>query len=72
MAGFFADLGRWLILEFVPKSDSQVQIMLASRDDIFSDYDPAGLERAFGALFHLREARKVDESERIVYLWEKR
>lgn len=72
LASFFADLGQWLILEFVPKSDSQVKIMLASREDIFSDYHQQGLERALAAFFDLREAHKIQDSERTLYLWEKR
>lgn len=72
LASFFADLGRWLILEFVPKSDSQVHIMLASREDIFSEYHRQGLERALTAFFDLREAHRIPDSERTVYLWERR
>ena len=34
VAEFFARLGRHLVIEFVPKSDSQVQRMLSSRTDI--------------------------------------
>jgi hypothetical protein len=37
LAEFFRSLGHWLIIEFVPKDDSQVQILLASRQDIFPD-----------------------------------
>jgi ribosomal protein L11 methylase PrmA len=72
LAEFFASLAKWLILEFVPKNDSQVQIMLAARDDIFTDYDRAGLERAFSGAFDLRQSDPIAESERILYLWERR
>jgi SAM-dependent methyltransferase len=37
VAGFLARLGRNLIVEFVPKSDSQVRRLLRSRPDIFPD-----------------------------------
>ena len=32
VAGFFAAAGRWLVVEFVPKSDSQVQRLLADTE----------------------------------------
>lgn len=36
---FMSAICSWLIIEFVPKGDSQVQRLLATRDDIFSEYD---------------------------------
>ena len=44
LSSYFAELGKELIIEFVPKSDSKVQILLASREDIFSTYDEEGFE----------------------------
>jgi ribosomal protein L11 methylase PrmA len=72
VASFLADLGRWVIVEFVPKSDSQVKRLLAARDDIFSDYNVEGFERAFSGAFELRRHEPIAESERTLYLWEKR
>ncbi len=43
-ADFFADICTALIIEFVPKRDSQVRRLLASRADIFPTYDEAGFE----------------------------
>jgi hypothetical protein len=65
-------LGRWLILEFVPKEDPQVQRLLANREDIFPEYHRQGLEREFGRHFHMRETRQLPESDRCVYLMERR
>jgi len=70
LAGFFHDLGRWLIIEFVPKPDSQVQILLASRQDIFPDYHVEGFEAAFGALFTIHERVPLSDSGRVLYLME--
>ncbi len=47
LADFFAEMGKWLVIEFVPKSDSQVRKLLASREDIFPDYTREGFEAAF-------------------------
>lgn len=68
IANFFAALGEWLVVEFVPKSDSQVQLLLASRKDIFTDYDEAGFEAAFLRTFNLVQKERVPESERTLYL----
>jgi hypothetical protein len=68
LAEFFSQLGSWLILEFVPKSDSQVQRLLATREDIFPDYTNEGVERIFSDYFKIVESIKIDESERTMYL----
>ena len=70
LADFFANVGRWLVIEFVPKSDSQVQKLLASREDIFPGYTREGFETAFSNKFRIHEAVPVKESERVLYLME--
>ncbi len=70
LAQFFSCLGRWLIIEFVPKSDSQVERLLATRKDIFPDYTQEGFEQAFAPFFKIAAAEKVIESERTLYLME--
>jgi hypothetical protein len=70
LAGFFAATGRWLIVEFVPKSDSQVKKLLVSREDIFPEYTRGGFETAFTTLFTIREAVEIRDSERVLYLLE--
>ncbi|MFQ5617295.1 MAG: SAM-dependent methyltransferase [Anaerolineales bacterium] len=68
LAAFFAKLSPWLIIEFVPKSDSQVQRLLATRDDIFPDYTLEGFEQAFSQVYTIRASEKIAESERTLYL----
>jgi hypothetical protein len=70
LADFFASAGKWLVIEFVPKSDSQVQKLLISREDIFPQYTRAGFEEAFRQRFKICEAVSVRESERMLYLME--
>lgn len=38
LADFFCEIGKWLVIEFVPKSNSQVQKLLANRADVFDCY----------------------------------
>jgi hypothetical protein len=71
IAKSMAGWGKWLVIEFVPKSDSQVQKLLRSRKDIFEDYTRQGFEAAFGRYFEILERRAVRESERWMYLMRK-
>ena len=72
VANFFADLGENLIIEFVPKSDSQVKRLLASREDIFPDYTPEGFRMAFSYVYELIVEEKVPGSERTLFLLRKK
>jgi hypothetical protein len=68
LAQFFARAGRWLIIEFVPKSDSQVQRLLTTRADVFPDYTREGFESAFSAEFEIVQSEPIEGSERVLYL----
>jgi hypothetical protein len=68
IAEFFSVLCRILVIEFVPKHDSQVQRLLATREDIFDDYTQQAFEREFGKYFTIREAVPIKTSERTLYL----
>ncbi len=71
-AEFFSRLGRWLIIEFVPKEDSQVARLLATREDIFPDYTQAGFEQAFGEYFTICAREAIQDSRRSLYLMERK
>lgn len=68
IAAYFARLGRQLIIEFVPKSDSQVKRLLLSRPDIFPSYTKEGFEAAFRQHFTVDAIERVQDSERWLYL----
>jgi hypothetical protein len=68
LADFFHDVGHSLVIEFVPKLDSQVQKLLASRQDIFDHYNLPEFEAIFGQRFDILEKIQVRESERFIYL----
>jgi ribosomal protein L11 methylase PrmA len=72
IAEFFHGLGKWLVIEFVPKSDSQVQKLLASREDIFDGYTVEGFEKAFGEMYILSGKFAIPGSERNMYLLERK
>ncbi|HPU29699.1 MAG TPA: class I SAM-dependent methyltransferase [Syntrophorhabdaceae bacterium] len=71
IAEFFSKICRFLITEFVPKTDSQVIKLLSARDDIFHDYNKDNFEKAFSKRFIIREIVNIIESERTLYLMER-
>jgi ribosomal protein L11 methylase PrmA len=68
IAAYLAQLARALVIEFVPKEDSQVQRMLASRKDIFDGYTQHGFEEAFSTYFEIERATAVREAARTIYV----
>lgn len=64
---FFSQLCKNLIIEFVPKSDSQVKRLLSTRKDIFDQYTQEKFEKTFCAYFKIIKAIKVKDSERVIY-----
>jgi hypothetical protein len=68
VAKFFASLGNYLVIEFVPKSDSQVQILLQTREDVFPCYNQDHFEREFGEHYAIEKRAQIDGSERTLYL----
>ena len=55
IAEFFARVARALVIEFVPKGDSQLQRMLSTREDIFDQYTQPDFEAAFGRWFTIEQ-----------------
>ena len=72
IAEFFARIARALVIEFVPKGDSQLQRMLSTRDDIFDHYTRQDFEAAFDAWFTLEQVTPVRDAERVMYLMTRR
>jgi hypothetical protein len=71
VATFFRRSGRYLIIEFVPREDSQVQGMLALREEVV-DYTPNAFERSFNAHFKILRSVVIPGTDRTMYLMEQR
>jgi hypothetical protein len=72
IADFFQEISKSLIIEFIPKSDSQVQRLLATREDIFTNYTQQNFEVEFKKYFTIQDCVKIKDSERILYLMQKK
>lgn len=68
IAKYFSSLSEHLILEFVPKSDSQVKKLLATREDIFRNYDEESFEKEFSNFYTILKQEKIEGSERTLYM----
>lgn len=69
LSSFFQKICQWLIIEFIPKEDSQIKKMLTNRKDIFSQYSQSHFEKIFSEQFILYKKTKIKESLRVVYLY---
>ncbi len=70
IATFLSRLCRFLIIEFVPKNDSQVQGLLRCREDIFYHYTQDHFEASFGDHFSILKREKIVDTQRTLYLME--
>ncbi len=69
---FLASLSQYVIIEFVPKSDSQVQKLLESREDVFDLYHEEEFVRAFSLFFIIIERTQIEDSQRSIFLMQKK
>jgi SAM-dependent methyltransferase len=72
ISSYFKDLAPWLIIEFVPKTDSQVQRLLVSREDIFKQYTQNDFEDTFTQHFNIHKKQPIQGSQRCIYLLERK
>ncbi len=72
VAEYFATLGQYLIIEFVPKEDSQIQRMLVAREDIFDAYHQPGFEESFSKYFDVVRTEPIEGTLRTLYLMKRK
>ena len=72
IAEFFARSGEWVLVEWVPKTDSQVQRMMVARKDIFDDYTEDGFVAAMKTRFDVVSKAPIAESARTLFLFRRR
>jgi ribosomal protein L11 methylase PrmA len=71
LALFFHRLAKTLIIEFVPKDDSQVRRLLATREDIFPNYDVQHFQQEFARYFRICDSRPIGDSGRTLFVLER-
>jgi hypothetical protein len=72
IAEYFGSLCSYLIIEFIPKTDSKVKILLSTREDIFENYDINSFESVFKNYFKIVKKDEISGSKRVMYLMKSR
>jgi ribosomal protein L11 methylase PrmA len=72
IADFCHKIGTFLIIEFVPKEDSQVIRLLSQREDIFGEYSQKNFEKVFGQYFNLLKKKSIPGTKRFLYLMKRK
>jgi hypothetical protein len=70
ISNFFSKITKYLVIEFVPKEDSQVKVLLNSRRDIFDSYDIDNFRKVFLNDFKILKEEKIEGSCRTLFLME--
>ena len=68
IADWLEATGKYLLIEFVPKTDEKVQLLLQNREDIFEHYTIENFEDTFLKKYQIIFQEKITGTERILYL----
>lgn len=68
IAKWLSDISTHLIIEFVPKTDEKIQILLQNRVDIFEDYTIDNFINQFERYFIIKKQVIITPTERILFL----
>lgn len=72
ISNFFTKICRYLIIEFIPKTDSQAKRLLLNREDIFFNYNQDFFVSEFSKYFKILMSVNIKGTKRVLYLMQKR
>ncbi len=72
LCDFFQQISKWLIIEFVPKTDPQFQKLIGLRTDDFSNYSQENFEKSFKKYFTIEKIKPIRDTKRLLYLMKKK
>jgi hypothetical protein len=72
VAEYFSTFAPYLIIEFVPKEDSQVQKLLATRKNTFPGYTEPAFTQAFEQYYHPEQSKHIPHTKRTLYLYKRK
>ncbi|HUM97338.1 MAG TPA: hypothetical protein PK275_05750 [Chitinophagaceae bacterium] len=67
LASYFSTIAPLLIIEFIPKEDEKVKLILSQKKDIFSNYSQTAFEKEFSFFFRQIEKQEIGTSGRTLY-----
>lgn len=67
----FSALGKNLVIEFIPKTDEKITVMLKNRKDVFFDYTEDNFLKSFSGHFKVVKSQIISNTDRRLYLMER-
>jgi hypothetical protein len=71
-AEMFHGMGEYLVIEFVPKEDEKVQLMLSQKKDIYTGYTIDHFLAGFGEKFNVIKSENVGSSGRTLFFMKRK
>jgi hypothetical protein len=68
IADWLSNMAPYLIIEFVPKVDEKVKLLLQHRKDIFDGYNFENFKSAFANKYQIIKEEKVGSTQRVLFL----
>jgi ribosomal protein L11 methylase PrmA len=72
IAKWLCEMGSYLIIELVPKSDEKVKQLLQNREDIFVDYNLVSFKNIFSEYYIILNEVQIGITDRILFLMQKK
>jgi ribosomal protein L11 methylase PrmA len=72
VAQMMSSMANHLIIEFVPKTDEKVQLMLAQKKDIYTNYSEENFAAAFEIHFRILDQKIIPGTSRVLYLMQRK
>jgi 2-polyprenyl-3-methyl-5-hydroxy-6-metoxy-1,4-benzoquinol methylase len=70
IAEMFSRLGKMLIIEFVPKEDEKIQLMLQHKNDVYDWYSKEQFLKCFSKAYNILDSKMPGASNREIFLME--
>ncbi|MGC4034694.1 MAG: hypothetical protein QM764_01945 [Chitinophagaceae bacterium] len=71
-AKLFSGAGNYLFIEFVPKEDEKIKIMLSHKKDIYINYNEGNFLEAYQKFYAVIERKEMMNSGRVLFLLKKK
>lgn len=68
IADWLSPMGNFLIIEFVPKTDEKVKLLLQNREDIFNNYSIEDFKKGFEKNYQILKEENVGYNNRTLFL----
>ncbi len=68
IAGQLQQMGTYLVIEFIPKTDEKVKLLLQNREDVFDEYTLDNFKKCFSRTHNILKEEEVANTGRVLFL----